>query len=159
MDISMLIAVIGIVIFIAIGISVIFFTGKDRQELPARSQGTIPQIPSLNQQVKSQCPSCQKPIEWNDACFCSACGTDLNPQCSQCNIPLRTGDAFCYKCGQSITKNTPPILSSISQSSIPATVKGNISCPYCNATTTTQDTFCGSCGKSLITNTDQTMQK
>ncbi|HEY4032856.1 MAG TPA: zinc ribbon domain-containing protein [Ktedonobacteraceae bacterium] len=132
-------------ILIIVGIKYLTIT-KERKSTPKR-------------EIK-RCPSCKTTAKWNNPHFCSACGTNLDPRCSKCNISLRNGDSFCYQCGQNVEKNTPPILSPVSQSSIPTTVKVSTLCPYCNATINHQDAFCGACGKSFDSmTTDQTMQQ
>jgi len=77
----------------------------------------------LLKQVKPEQPTDQAPRFSQDGLIC--------PQCAQ---PVRSGDAFCARCGQSLAE---------------LEVKENI-CSECGYECQPDDTFCARCGTALI---------
>lgn len=54
-----------------------------------------------------RCANCGR-VNADDAAYCSACGTRLEPACPSCGAPYEAGSAFCSRCGTALTEAAPP---------------------------------------------------
>jgi hypothetical protein len=114
----------------------------------------------------SKCPGCEKEVKGGKTSrFCVGCGVDLDPQCDRCNIRLKeVGSAFCYQCGNPITRPKPTMVLQKSQGESSRSVKPITvdmiltNCFVCGSKRNTQDAYCGICGNLFAcASTDQTM--